>query len=186
MKLQLPWYQAKMKNIFPLLLASNEGTTTGGLWQKGLPNVLLGSWQQLVRESPVFSSVSIETEETRLGRVYINGVSVAPPTTWQNVIPPNISIRTGLAEVTALVGWLAIYFCWALARVCARTIWRLLSIPLSISGRKSVLAKELLRWNFNIFFRSILLLKWRTVIEKADVTTSRIPRATDLPWCGHW
>ena len=61
------------KKIFPLLLA-----TTGGLWQKGLPNVLLGSWQQLVRESPDFSSFSIEREETRLGRVYIIGVSVAP------------------------------------------------------------------------------------------------------------
>ena len=102
MKLQLPWYQAKMKNIFPLLLASNEGPTTGGLWQKGLPNVLLGSWQQLVRESPDFSSVSIEREETRLSRVYIIGVSVAPScyhhsvlvTTWQYVISPSISIIT--------------------------------------------------------------------------------------------
>ena len=55
-------------------------------------------WQQLVRESPDFSSFSIEREETRLGRVYIIGVSVAPSTTWQYVIPPNISIRT--------LGWL--------------------------------------------------------------------------------
>ena len=63
-------------------------------------------WQQLVRESPDFSSVAIEREETRLSRVYIIGVSVAPScyhhsvlvTTWQYVIPPSISIRT--------MGWL--------------------------------------------------------------------------------
>ena len=101
MKLQLPWYQAKMKNIFPLLLASNEGPTTGGLWQKGLPNVLLSSWQQLVRESPDFSSFSIEREETRLSRVYIIGVSEAPSCYHHSVlfgISPSISIRT--------MGWL--------------------------------------------------------------------------------
>ena len=146
MKLQLPWYQAKMKNIFPLLLASNEGPTTGGLWQKGLPNVLLGSWQQLVRESPDFSSFSIEREETRLSRVYFIGVSEAPSCYHHSVLvtiwhfTQHIDYNNGLAEITALVGWLAIYFCWAQARVSARTISRLVNSTVHFTRRKSDLA----------------------------------------------
>ena len=151
-------------------------------------------WQQLVRESPDFSSVSIEREETRLGRVYIIGVSVALScchysvlvTTWQYVIPPSISIRT--------LGWL-------------RLLPSLVGLLFTFVGHKHVFLLEpfqdfcqfhrpfqggsllwlrVTKMKLQYFFRSILLLKWRTVVEKADVTTSRMPRATDLLWCGHW
>ena len=104
MKLQLPWYQAKKYFHFswPAMKAPPPVVCDKKVSQMSSS----APWQQLVRESPDFSSFSIEREETRLSRVYIIGVSEAPScyhhsvlvTTWQYVIPPSISIRT--------MGWL--------------------------------------------------------------------------------
>ena len=125
------------------------------------------AWQQLVQESPDFSSVSIEREEARLGRVYIIGVSVAPScyhysvlvTTWQYVIPPSISIGT--------LGWL-------------RLLPSLVGLLFTFVGHKhlflleqfqdfcqfhrlfqggSLLWLRVTKMKLQYFFRSILLLK---------------------------